>query len=76
MEDNLTRLIKLISLELEIDIEKIKLETDFEEDLGADSLDIVELVTTIEREFNIEVDEDKASQVASVQDALDYIEGR
>ena len=44
--------------------------------LGADSLDVVELVMAIEEEFEMEIEDQAASQIATVQDALDYIEGR
>ncbi len=45
-------------------------------DLGADSLDVVELVMLIEDEFEMEIDDKVASKIATVQDALNYIEGR
>jgi acyl carrier protein len=76
MEDNLTRLQNIIVDQLGVDLIKIKLESDFEEDLGADSLDVVELVITIEYEFELEIEDRIASKIATVQDALNYIEGR
>ncbi len=48
----------------------------FVEDLGADSLDIVEMVIAIEREFNIEIPDEDAEKIATVQDAIDYILAR
>ena len=45
----------------------------FIEDLNADSLDIVELVMTIEKEFDIEIPDDEAERIRTVQDAIDYI---
>ena len=45
----------------------------FIDDLNADSLDIVELVMTIEREFDIEIPDDEAEKIRTVQDAVDYI---
>ena len=47
----------------------------FIDDLNADSLDIVELVMTIEKEFNIEIPDDEAEKIRTVQDAVDYIVG-
>lgn len=46
----------------------------FIDDLNADSLDIVELVMTIEKEFDIEIPDDQAEKIRTVQDAIDYIE--
>lgn len=76
MEDNLTRLQNIVGKQLGISAVKVKPEADFGRELGADSLDVVELVMAIEDEFDIEIEDKKASQIATVQDALDYIEGR
>jgi acyl carrier protein len=76
MEDNLTQLQNIIAKQLGIDLIKIKLESDFEKDFGADSLDVVELVIAIEYEFGIEIEDRIASKITTVQDALNYIEGR
>lgn len=76
MENNLTRLQTLVGEQLGIEPNKVKPESDFGKELGADSLDVVELVMGIEDEFEIEIEDESASQIATVQDALDYIEGR
>ena len=76
MEDNLTQLQNIIAKQLGIDLIKIKLESNFEKELGADSLDVVELVIAIEYEFGIEIEDRIASKITTVQDALNYIEGR
>lgn len=76
MENNLTKLRNIVGKQLGIDPAKIKPEADFGKELGADSLDVVELVMSIEDEFDIEIEDKAASQIATVQDALDYIEGR
>jgi acyl carrier protein len=76
MENNLTRLQNIVGKQLGIDPAKIKPEADFGKELGADSLDVVELVMAIEDEFEIEIEDQAASKIATVQDALDYIEGR
>lgn len=53
--------------------EEIAPDASFIDDLGADSLDIVELVMQIEREFDIEIPDEDAEKIATVQDAIDYI---
>jgi acyl carrier protein len=76
METNLTRLQSIVGKQLGIDSVKVKPEADFGKELGADSLDVVELVMAIEDEFELEIEDQAASQIATIQDALDYIEGR
>jgi len=76
MVDNLIRLQNIVGNQLGIDPTKVKPEADFGKELGADSLDVVELVMAIEDEFEMEIEDEAASQIATVQDALDYIEGR
>lgn len=76
MEDNLTRLQNIVAKQLGIEANKVRPEADFGKELGADSLDVVELVMAIEEEFEMEIEDQAASQIATVQDALDYIEGR
>jgi len=76
MEDNLVRLQNLVGEQLGIEPSKIKPDADFTNELGADSLDVVELVMLIEDEFEMEIDDKVASKIATVQDALNYIEGR
>ena len=74
MEDNLTRLKVIVGKQLGIDPSEIKPEADFGKQLGADSLDVVELVMLIEDEFDIEIEDETVSQITTVQDALKYIE--
>jgi len=63
----------LISKSLKIPEENVKLESAFIEDLGADSLDIVELVMAMEDEFQIEIPDKDAEQIKTVTDAVNYI---
>jgi acyl carrier protein len=76
MSDNLIRIQNIVGQQLSIDPSKVTPEADFGKELGADSLDQVELVMAIEEEFEIEIEDQAAGQLATVQDALDYIEGR
>lgn len=76
MENNLKRLQNIIGKQLGIDPSKIKLESDFGKELGADSLDVVELIMAIEEEFEIKIEDQAAGQMATVQNILDYIENR
>lgn len=76
METNLFRLQTIVGKQLGIEPNKIKPKADFGKELGADSLDVVELVMAIEDEFEMDIEDKAASQIATVQDALNYIEGR
>jgi acyl carrier protein len=76
MENNLKRLQNIVGKQLGIEPSQVKSEAEFGKQLGADSLDVVELVMSIEDEFDIEIEDQAASQITTVQDALDYIEGR
>jgi acyl carrier protein len=74
MSDNLKRLQEIIGEQLAIETKKIKHNADFVKELVADSLDVIELVMAIEYEFDIDIEDQYASKIATVQDALDYIE--
>jgi acyl carrier protein len=74
MKNNLTRLQNVIGKQLGIDPSEIDPEADFGKQLGADSLDVVELVMSIEDEFDIEIEDEIASKITTLQDALNYIE--
>ena len=60
--------------QLGVDEEQVTLEATFIDDLGADSLDIVELIMAFEEEFNIEIPDEAAAKLKTVQDVVDYIE--
>ncbi|NJB68988.1 acyl carrier protein [Desulfobaculum xiamenense] len=53
--------------------DEVKNDASFVEDLGADSLDLTELIMAMEEEFGIEIDDDEAQKLVKVQDAIDYI---
>ncbi len=67
------RIIKVTARVLKVDPSQIKLTSDFAADLGAESIQSIELVAAFEEEFGIEMDEDAALQVASVGAAVDFI---
>ena len=68
------RVIKIVSEQLGVKEDEIKEEQSFVEDLGADSLDTVELVMALEEEFETEIPDEKAEKITTVKDAIDYIE--
>ncbi len=74
MEDNMTRIKKIISEQLGVSEDKITPEAKFTDDLGADSLDTVELVMELETEFDCEIPDEEAEKIVTVADALSYIE--
>ena len=63
----------IIAEVLNVQKEEIKPETTFVDDLGADSLDIFQIIMGIEEEFDIEIDNDEAEKIVTVQDAVDQI---
>lgn len=67
---------EIIAEQLQIDIEKVKPEASFIDDLGADSLDTVELVMAFEEAFDIEIPDEDAEKIRTVQDAINYIKSR
>ena len=69
----LERLKKVIVEQLGVDESEITLESSFVDDLGADSLDVVELIMALEEEFNVEIPDEDAEKIVTVGDALDYI---
>ena len=73
MSDNLTKIKEIIIDKLGIEENKITLEARFIEDLGADSLDTVELIMQFEEEFDIEISDDDAEKLTTVGSSIDYI---
>lgn len=72
-QETLEKLQTIVSEQLGIDKTKVVLSADFTKELGADSLDVVELVMAFEEEFDIEIDDEVAGSLATVEDALKYI---
>ena len=67
------KLAKIIAEVLNVDANEITLDTTFVDELGADSLDVFQIIMGIEEEFDIEIDDEEAQKIATVQDAVNYI---
>ncbi len=64
---------KIIAEKLSVDLEEVVPEASFVDDLGADSLDLVELIMSMEEEFDVEIPDEDAEKLVTVKDALDYV---
>ena len=64
---------KIIAEKLSVDLEEVVPEASFVDDLGADSLDLVELIMSMEEEFDIEIPDEEAEKLLTVKDAFDFI---
>ncbi|MBO5948977.1 acyl carrier protein [bacterium] len=73
MSDVLERVRKVVVEQLSVDAALVTEEASFTGDLGADSLDTVELVMAFEEEFGCEIPDEEAEKIATVKDAVDYI---
>ena len=69
----LEKMKEIIADQLSVDADTITEATSFKDDLGADSLDIFQIIMGIEEEFDIEIDNDEAEKIVTVQDAVDQI---
>ena len=76
MSDTADRVQKIVVEHLGVEADKVTQEASFIDDLGADSLDIVELVMAIEKEFDIEIPDEDAEHISTVEDAVKYIMSR
>ena len=65
---------RIVVDQLQVAADDVKIDSTFIDDLGADSLDIVELIMAFEEEFNIEIPDEIAEKIKTVKDAVDYIE--
>lgn len=67
------RVVKIITEQLDVSEDEVKSQASFIDDLGADSLDTVEMVMAFEEEFSIEIPDEDAEKIKLVSDAVDYI---
>ena len=72
-DDIFARVKKIVADQLEVDPTEVKPEANFANDLGADSLDTVELVMALEEEFDIEIPDEDAEAITTVQASVDFI---
>ncbi len=70
------RIKQIIADQLGLREEEIKGESSFVDDLGADSLDIVELIMTMEEDFELEIPDEEAEKILKVQDAINYVNSK
>ena len=64
---------KIVAEKLSVEIDEVVPEASFVDDLGADSLDLVELIMAMEEAFDIEISDDEAEKLQTVQDSVNYI---
>ena len=76
MDSTEEKVIKIVMDHLGIEESKISLDSKFIDDLGADSLDTVELVMAFEEQFDIEIPDDAAETILTVQNAVDFIDNK
>jgi acyl carrier protein len=67
---------KIIAEKLSVDLSEVKPEASFVDDLGADSLDLVELIMSMEEEFGVEISDEDAEKIVTVKDAISYVHNR
>lgn len=73
MENIEARVKKIVAEQLGVNEAEVKNESSFVDDLGADSLDTVELVMALEEEFGVEIPDEEAEKITNVQQAIDYV---
>ena len=67
------RVKKIIAEKLSVELSEVVPEASFVDDLGADSLDLVELIMSMEEEFDTDISDEDAEQITTVQDAINYV---
>ena len=72
----LEKMLPIIAEQLNVEQSEIKPESNFKEDLGADSLDLFEMVMALEEEFGVEIPSEDLESIATVQNVMDYLKGK
>lgn len=72
----LEKMLPIIAEQLNVEESEIKLESNFKDDLGADSLDLFELVMALEEEFNVEIPSEDLESIITVKDVVEYLKGK
>lgn len=72
----LEKMLPIIAEQLNVEESQIKAESNFKEDLGADSLDLFELVMALEEEFGVEIPSEDLEHIATVNDVMEYLKGK
>ncbi|MCI5595480.1 MAG: acyl carrier protein [Lachnospiraceae bacterium] len=67
---------EIIAEQLSVDVSEIGLETSFKDDLGADSLDLFELVMALEEEYDVEIPSEDLANIATVEDVINYLKDK
>ena len=67
------KIIKVIAEKLSVDVSDVVMEASMVDDLGADSLDLVELIMSMEEEFDVEIPDEEAEKIVTVKDAIEYV---
>ncbi|MGY4689789.1 acyl carrier protein [Salibacterium sp. K-3] len=75
-ENTLERVKKIVAERLDVEESDITREAAFKDDLGADSLDVVELVMELEDEFDLEISDEEAEKIVRIADVVNYIDGQ
>jgi acyl carrier protein len=74
MSDTLAKVQSIVAEQLGVEVAEVKAEASFQNDLGADSLDLVEVVMALEEAFEVEIPDEDADGIRTVQEAVDYID--
>ena len=72
-QEILEKVCSIVSEQLSVEAGEVKSDSNFQNDLGADSLDTVELVMALEEEFDTEIPDEEAEKITTVQSAIDYV---
>ena len=75
-EETFQKVRSIVSEQLSVDSAEVKSDSNFQNDLGADSLDTVELVMALEEEFDTEIPDEEAEKITTVQQAIDFVNSK